>query len=80
MRLPTRVTYLHHTRDQDGDVVFYFTDRTAEVHQSSPLVKLVCLATEGVQARCVLCTQNNNYEAQIPLEKAEHLAVELGQE
>lgn len=88
--VPARtVTYLHHTRDPGGDVVFYFTDPAVdgirEVWQSSPVRGLRRLPTavidrrgHGSLSRYRISTEHSEYEVLIPADKAGHLATELG--
>lgn len=89
-RLRRTVLYLHHTRDADGDVVFYFVDPTrcgdGEFLQSSPVVRLrrlsgPVLERDQVQAgrgKYLIVTQNTDYEVQLSHERAAHLAREVG--
>jgi hypothetical protein len=82
-----QVLYVHHTRDADGDVVFYFVDaRDAgrALRQSSPVVSLRRLLSavfdpqgRGNLAKYLIVTQNSEYEVQMPRDKAQHLAQEL---
>lgn len=83
------VTYLHHTRDAEGDVVFFFTDAAAAdrqaVLQSSPVQGLRRVATavidrrgHGDLARYRITTEHTEYDVQMPADKADHLALELG--
>jgi hypothetical protein len=85
---PKAVVYLHHTRDRDGEVVFFFLDREKsgdEPLQSSPVRNLrrsrsavLDLKGHGSLGRYLISTQNHVYEVQLPLDKADHLAQELG--
>jgi hypothetical protein len=83
------VTYLHHTRDRDGDVIFYFLDPERptgnQVMQSSPVLGLSrCLSAvldpegRGNVGKYIITTQNTCYEVQMPRDKAEHLLREVG--
>jgi hypothetical protein len=81
------VVYLHHTRDRDGDVVFYFLERERggdQPLQSSPIVSIkrgvsavLDVKGRGNLGRYTLVTQNTEYEVQMPHDKADHLAREL---
>jgi hypothetical protein len=84
------VHYLHHTRDNDGDVIFYFSDGSTEeggglaVLGSSPITAL-CRLRSGVvdrgglgKTRYVLRTRNNDYLLYLTQDHAAHLARELG--
>jgi hypothetical protein len=85
---PKPVVYLHHTRDRDGEVVFFFLDRERngdEPLQSSPVNTIrrcrsavLDLKGHGSLGRYLITTQNTLYEVQLPLDKADHLAQELG--
>jgi hypothetical protein len=85
---PKSVVYLHHTRDKDGDVVFFFLDREksgTEPVRSSPVLGIrrchsavLDVKGHGRMGRYVVTTQNTVYEVQMPLDKADHLAKELG--
>jgi hypothetical protein len=85
---PKNVVYLHHTRDRDGEVVFFFLDheRSAEEPlQSSPVTSIrrchsavVDRAGHGALGRYQIATQNTLYEVQLPLDKTDHIARELG--
>lgn len=89
-RAPVPVLYLHHTRDADGDVLFYFVDPArcgdGDVLQSSPIVGLkrlpaLVVQREGVAAgkgRYLISTANTDYAVQLSHERAAHLARELG--
>jgi hypothetical protein len=86
-RTRKHVQYLHHTRDADGDVIFYFVDPQMgdEVRQSSPVVGLRRLPSpvldvqgSGDLVKYLIATQNTDYEVQLPHQKAAHLALELG--
>ncbi len=82
------VQYLHHTRDPDGDIIFYFSDPQTNpdgaVEKSSPVVAMRRVANGVVDrggsglARYILTTQNSEYEIQMVRDKASHLAMELG--
>jgi hypothetical protein len=84
------VHYLHHTRDNDGDVIFYFSDGStgegggAAVLKSSPITALRRLQSGVVdrgglgKTRYVLRTQNNDYLVYMTQDHAAHLARELG--
>jgi hypothetical protein len=83
-----RVTYLHHTRDADGDVVLHFVDPTKnspERMQTSPVQRVkpipspvIDLTKRGPLGRYLITTQNTDYEVQMPRAAAEHLIIELG--
>jgi hypothetical protein len=85
---PKNVIYLHHTRDRDGEVVFYFLDHERsgeEPLQSSPVCSIrrchsavLDLSGHGSLGRYHIATQNTLYEVQLSLDKADHLARELG--
>jgi hypothetical protein len=81
------VVYLHHARDTDGEVIFFFTDPDAggAEYCSSPVTGLRRLRSavidqqkHGVLARFRITTHNTDYETQMPQDKAAHLATELG--
>jgi hypothetical protein len=82
-----QVRYLHHTRDTDGDVIFYFLDplkEEADMMQSSPVVGIapvrsavLDVASHGRLGKYVILTQNTAYEVQMPADKADHLLLEL---
>jgi hypothetical protein len=83
------VLYLHHTRDRDGEVIFYFHDPQIGVNgavmQSSPVVHIrrsfsavLDRHGRGDQGKYIICTTNTDYEVQMSREKGEHLAMELG--
>ena len=84
------VHYLHHTRDNDGDVIFYFSDGStgegggAAVLKSSPITALRRLQSGVVdrgglgKTRYILRTQNNDYLVYMTQDHAAHLARELG--
>jgi len=83
------VVYLHHTRDRDGDLIFYFTDAQhiadGTFLQSSPLVGIrrswsavLDHQGRGNLGKYILATRNTEYEVQMPHDKAAHLALELG--
>ena len=81
------VIYLHHTRDADGDVIFFFIDPRdpgAAVRQSSPVRSLrrassavLDLHGHGSLATYILATANSEYQVQLPRDTANHLAAEL---
>ena len=77
------VSYLHHTRDADGDVVFFFKDGEAEPLQSSPIVDVQQLpekpgfVTGRTLARYLITTSNSAYEVVIPKDTADHLLREI---
>jgi hypothetical protein len=85
---PRAVHYLHHTRDPDGDVVFFFNEAgpaAQEPKQSSPILWIRRKRTatidrggNGALCRYAIHTQNSLYEVQIPRDKADHLAKEIG--
>jgi hypothetical protein len=85
---PRNVIYLHHTRDHDGDVVFYFLDHERageEPMQSSPITGIrrylsavLDLDGHGSLTRYLLTTKNTEYLVQMPRDKADHLAREVG--
>ena len=79
------VIYLHHRRDHDGDVLFYFLDvqdgDDAKVMQSSPIERIrrsysAVIDPEGCGnlARYIISTQNTDYQVQMPVQRAAHLA------
>jgi hypothetical protein len=83
------VEYLHHTRDSDGEVIFYFVDPTSgddrPALKSSPVKGLRRLPGaviegrgRGCLARYRITTLNSEYEVQMAADKADHLAKELG--
>jgi hypothetical protein len=81
------VQYLHHTRVRDGDVVFFFVDPHMgnNLRQSSRVVGLrrlpgpvLDVQGSGDLIKCLIATLNTDYEVQLPHQKADHLAVELG--
>jgi hypothetical protein len=82
------VTYLHHTRDADGDVILHFVDPTKqspERMQTSPVQRvkpipspIIDLGKRGPLGRYLIATQNTEYEVQMPRAAAEHLIIELG--
>jgi hypothetical protein len=82
-----QVRYLHHTRDTDGDVIFYFLDPLKEeagIMQSSPIVGIATVRSavldvtnHGRLGKYVIVTQNTAYEVQMPADKADHLLLEL---
>jgi hypothetical protein len=82
------VHYLHHTRDADGNVIFFFVDPRDTVgvrHRSSPVRALrragsavLDLQGRGNLGKYLIVTQNSEYEVQMPCGRAEHLAAELG--
>jgi hypothetical protein len=82
------VLYLHHTRDADGDMIFFFVDPSrgpaGTVLQSSPILGIrrassavLDLLGDGQQGKYVILTDHSAYEVQMPRAKAEHLAEEL---
>lgn len=85
-RMPSerkRVTYLHHTRDTDGDVVFFFKEGDGPSVQSSPITSVQrsrikpTFATGRTMALYVVTTQNSTYEVLLPKDVAEHLRREI---
>jgi hypothetical protein len=84
---PRMVVYLHHTR-LDGEVVIFFRDPDRAGEEplcSSPVRELkrrhsaaVDLTGHGDLARYLIFTENSIYEVQMPRDRADHLACELG--
>jgi hypothetical protein len=82
-----QVQYLHHTRDANGDVIFFFKEpikKDAGVMQSSPILAIagsssavLDVAEHGRLGKYVIKTQNTIYEVQMPVDKADHLKMEL---
>jgi hypothetical protein len=82
------VLYMHHTRDADGDVVFFFVhprDAGRSLRKSSPVVGLRRLLSavhdpdgRGNLAKYLIVTRNSEYEVQMSRDTAQHLARELG--
>ena len=90
MAIKTRriVLYVHHSRDRDGDIVFFFKDMQIggghALVQSSPVVSIrrsrsavLDLRGRGGLGKYLIETQRSLYEVQMPHDRAEHLAREL---
>ncbi len=83
------VLYLHHERDSDGDLIFYFIDPSrgsaGEILQSSPIVEIrrslsavIDLKGDGEVGKYVILTRHSAYEVQMPRRRAEQMARALG--
>jgi hypothetical protein len=82
------VIYVHHTKDQDGDVVLRFRDLTAgdpsALFVSSPIVGVKRLyaavfdaAGRGDLASVLVSTTRTDYATTMPVRLFEHLQTEL---
>jgi hypothetical protein len=79
------VLYLHHTRDTDGEVIFYFREGNVdgEPLRSSPILAIKKVVSGGsiASGRSLapfhIVTRNSVYEVVLGHDTAEHLAREI---